>query len=85
MLSRALIVMQLVTSWYSTSIHAQGLNVTAIAAINGQSIFECWNIHDSPFDAAGAVNFPIGDFNGSFIGVIPPHTYIGQAFAPAVQ
>ncbi|KAF1352071.1 hypothetical protein BDV97DRAFT_269943, partial [Delphinella strobiligena] len=61
------------------------LNVTAIAAINGSSVLECWNLKQPPFDAAGALNYPLGNSTNAFLGIIPPRTHIGQAFAPSVQ
>lgn len=69
----------------ATPVHAQGLNVTAIAAVNGSSVFQCWTLATPPTIARGAANFPLGDSTGSFLGVIPPRTYIGQAFAPSIQ
>jgi hypothetical protein len=63
---------------------AQGLNVTTLAVQNGSSIFECWSL-ESPTSGAGAQNYPLGDFSNAFIGAIPPHTYIGQAWPSSIQ
>lgn len=67
------------------SVAGQGLNVTAIAAINGSSVLECWNLEGPPFGAAGALNYPLRNSTNAFLGILPPRTYIGQAFAPSVQ
>jgi hypothetical protein len=64
---------------------AQGLNVTAISAANGASTLECWSLSQPPKTFAGAANYPLGDFEGAFVGVIPPKTHIGQAWAPSFQ
>ncbi|CAD0094144.1 unnamed protein product [Aureobasidium vineae] len=76
----------LITSLLSLITHttAQSLNISALAAQNGTSILECWSLA-SPTSGRGAQNYPLGDFSNAFIGAIPPHTYIGQAWAPAVQ
>lgn len=63
----------------------QGLNVTAISAINGASVLQCWSLTTPPGNFRGASNYPIGDFSGAFVGVIPPKTHIGFAHAPAIQ
>jgi hypothetical protein len=63
----------------------QGLNVTAISAINGASVLECWSLATPPKTFAGASNYPIGDFAAAFVGVIPPKTHIGFAHAPSIQ
>lgn len=63
---------------------AQSLNVSTIAVQNGTSILECWSL-GSPTSGRGAQNYPLGDFSNAFIGAIPPHTYIGQAWAPSIQ
>lgn len=62
---------------------AGNLNLTAISAKHGRSTLECWSLAEPPFIARGANNYPIGNFTGAFIGVLPPKTYIGQAWAPA--
>ncbi|KAK5151034.1 hypothetical protein LTS14_009529 [Recurvomyces mirabilis] len=64
---------------------AQGLNISAIGTANNASTLECWNLAAPPFGAAGAANYPIGNFTNSFVGVIPPQTYIGQAWARQIQ
>lgn len=63
----------------------QGLNVTAISATNGTSNLECWSLSSAPRNARGAANYDIGNFEGAFVGVIPPKTYIGYALAPSIQ
>ncbi|KAF2673270.1 hypothetical protein BT63DRAFT_397038 [Microthyrium microscopicum] len=68
-------------SFFAGSGAEQGLNITAISAANGESTLECWNLFSPPGDFAGAANYPIGNFEGAFIGVLPPQTYIGQAWA----
>ncbi|KAF2402080.1 hypothetical protein EJ06DRAFT_529199 [Trichodelitschia bisporula] len=66
---------------------SQGLNITAIAAVNGASVLQCWHLAAAPADFASAVNYPLGAgaFSGSFLGVIAPRTVVGKAWAPHVQ
>ncbi|EMC98433.1 hypothetical protein BAUCODRAFT_66656 [Baudoinia panamericana UAMH 10762] len=66
-------------------VRSQGLNISAIGTSNNVSTLECWNLAAPAYIAAGASNYPIGDSQGNFVGVIPPTTYIGQAFARQVQ
>jgi hypothetical protein len=66
------------------AVYAQGFNVSAIGTANNASTLECWNLAAPPFGAAGAANYPIGNFTNSFIGVLPPQTIIGQAWARQV-
>lgn len=68
-----------------TTALAQGLNVTAIAAVNNASVLQCWNLEAPATFARGAANYPMGDSTGNFLGVIPPNTHIGQAWAPHVR
>lgn len=56
---------------------ATSLNITAISAANNASRFECWQLAVPPILGRGAVNFNIGDFNGAFVGIIPPNTTSG--------
>ncbi|KAI4819833.1 hypothetical protein E4T44_10383, partial [Aureobasidium sp. EXF-8845] len=63
---------------------AQNLNVSTLAVQNGSSVLECWSL-GSPTSGAGAQNYPLGDFSKAFIGAIPPHTYIGQAWPSSIQ
>lgn len=60
------------------------LNVTAISAANNASRLECWQLAARPVLGRGAVNFDLGDFNGAFIGIIPPNTTSGT-LSNAVQ
>jgi hypothetical protein len=75
----------LFSSFFFGSTVAQGLNITVISAANGASTLECWALTQPPANFAGAVNYPLGDFEGAFVGVIPPKTHIGQAWAPSLQ
>jgi hypothetical protein len=68
-----------------SEVGARGLNVTAISAVNNASVLECWSLANPPRSFAGAANYDIGDFTNSYIGVIPPKTYIGRAYAPRPQ
>jgi hypothetical protein len=76
-------------SFFSTlllpEVTAQGLNVTAIAAVNNASVLQCWGLTNPPRIFRGAANYDIGNFTNAYIGVIPPQTHIGQAWAPAPQ
>lgn len=70
--------------FFIAHITAQSLNVSTLAVQNGTSILECWSL-ESPTSGAGAQNYPLGDFSKAFIGAIPPHTYIGQAWPSSIQ
>lgn len=63
---------------------AQSLNVSTLAVQNASSVLECWSL-ESPTSGAGAQNYPLEDFSNAFIGAIPPHTYIGQAWPSSIQ
>ncbi|CAD0112539.1 unnamed protein product [Aureobasidium uvarum] len=80
------LLLLLLTFLLSLIIHttAQSLNVSTIAVQNGTSVLECWSLA-SPTSGRGAQNYPLGDSSNAFIGAIPPHTYIGQAWAPSIQ
>lgn len=56
---------------------ATSLNITAISAANNAARLECWQLAASPVLGRGAVNFDIGDFDGAFVGIIPPNTTSG--------
>lgn len=56
---------------------ATSLNITAISAANNASRLECWQLAAPPILGRGAVNFNIGDFEGAFVGIIPPNTTSG--------
>jgi hypothetical protein len=85
-LSRMAPLLFLLTSLLSciTQITAQSLNVSTLAVQNGSSKLECWSL-ESPTSSAGAQNYPLGDPSKAFIGAIPPHTYIGQAWPSSIQ
>jgi len=61
------------------------LNMTAIATLNNASVFQCWQLTTPPQSFLGAVNYPFSNATGGYVGVIPPKTYIGQAWSPHVQ
>lgn len=77
--------LSLLTLFFSHDVEARGLNVNAISASNGHSVLECWSLSAPVANFRGAANYPIGDFHGGFIGVIPPRTHIGQAWAAQPQ
>jgi hypothetical protein len=85
-LTKMLPLLLLLTYFLSfvTQAIAQSLNVTTLAVQNGSSVLECWSL-GSPTSGAGAQNYPLGDFSNAFIGAIPPHTYIGQAWPSSIQ
>ena len=66
------------------------LNITAISAANGQSIFECWQM-DAPFlkssapGTDGAVFAQLGDTANATFAVLPPKFNGGLHNAPCVQ
>ena len=61
------------------------LNITAIAAINNASVLECWQLATQPQIFLGAVNYLFGNATGGYVGILPPKTYIGQAWSPHAQ
>lgn len=63
----------------------QLLNLTAIAARHNASTLECWQLTNAPSVFAGAVNYPLTNSIGGFVGVIAPQTHIGQAWASHAQ
>jgi hypothetical protein len=85
-LSTMLPLLLLLTYFLSfvTQAIAQSHNVTTLAVQNDSSVLECWSL-GSPTSGAGAQNYPLGDFSNAFIGAIPPHTYIGQAWPSSIQ
>lgn len=70
---------------FSSNATTQGLNVSAIGFANNASTLECWNLAAPATFARGAANYPMGDSTKNYLGVIPPNTYIGQAWAPYVR
>ena len=61
----------------SATCQAPAFNITAISAENQASRLECWQLDSEPMLGRGAVNFALGSFNGSFVGIIPPRTSSG--------
>lgn len=56
---------------------ATSFNITAISAANNAARLECWQLAAPPVIGRGAVNFDLGDFDGAFVGIIPPNTTTG--------
>jgi hypothetical protein len=56
---------------------ATAFNLTAISAANNAARLECWQLDSPPNSGRGAVNFDLGDFGKSFVGIIPPNTTAG--------
>lgn len=56
---------------------ATSFNITAISAANNAARLECWQLAAPPVLGRGAVNFDLGDFDGAFVGIIPPNTTTG--------
>ncbi|GAB7337365.1 hypothetical protein MBLNU457_g2713t1 [Dothideomycetes sp. NU457] len=56
---------------------ATAFNITAISAANNASRLECWQLDATPTVGRGAVNFDLGNFTNSFVGIIPPNTTTG--------
>lgn len=56
---------------------APSFNITAISAANNASRFECWQLASPPVSGRGAVNFALGNFTNSFVGIIPANTTSG--------
>ncbi|KAH6616833.1 hypothetical protein C7974DRAFT_290972, partial [Boeremia exigua] len=60
-----------------TPAHSTRLNITAIAAANNASRLECWQLAAPAVPGRGALNYPLGDLEDAFVGVIPPNTTTG--------
>lgn len=66
------------------------LNLTALTAANGESIFECWQLA-SPFKQStqsgisGSLQLSLGDLGSASYNVIPPRFDGGFHYAPAFQ
>ncbi|KAK3709680.1 hypothetical protein LTR37_010707 [Vermiconidia calcicola] len=61
-------------------------NVTAISAKDNASRLQCWQLDAKPELSRAAVNFDLGEFDKSFVGIIPPQTTGGTlSNAQAVQ
>lgn len=61
------------------------LNLTAISASNGASVFECWALRSKPASFAAASNFYLGGVSNATYSVIPPRTVVGLRNAPYVE
>ena len=66
-------------------IQAVSFNITAISAANNAARLECWQLAAPPVLGRGAVNFALGDFEGAFVGIIPPNTTAGSTISNAAQ
>ena len=65
---------------------APAFNITAIWAKNNASRLECWQLDAEPQLGRGAVNFGLGEFGDSIVGIIPPKQTSGTLTnAVAVQ
>ncbi|KDQ54572.1 hypothetical protein JAAARDRAFT_49197 [Jaapia argillacea MUCL 33604] len=66
------------------------LNVTAIAAVNGSSVFQCWAL-EPPFVTSsqagtiGASSMQLGNLANASYSIIPGNFSAGRHNAPAVQ
>ena len=66
-----------------------GLNITALDAVNGSSILQCWQL--DPFTVSstpgtvGALSVFFGEASNVSFTVIPPRTNAGLHVAPAAQ
>jgi hypothetical protein len=65
------------------------LNLTAIAASQGASVLECWQlpgfVASSGAGTVGALNLFLGDLSNATYTVIPPRFDGGLHHAPAAQ
>lgn len=69
-------ILTTITLWIPACL-STGLNITAISAANNAARLECWQLDAPPVLGRGAVNYDIGDFEGAFVGIIPPNTTSG--------
>jgi hypothetical protein len=61
------------------------LNVTAISALDGASVLECWGPQSRPASFAVASNFYLGGVSNATYSVIPPYTVVGLHNAPFAE
>ncbi|TFY77615.1 hypothetical protein EWM64_g6398 [Hericium alpestre] len=66
------------------------LNVTAITAANGSSVFECWALnpgfnHSNQPGTAGASSLQLGDLANASYSILPARFNAGMHGAPNVQ
>ncbi|KAG5926016.1 hypothetical protein E4U42_003726 [Claviceps africana] len=73
-----------------SNVTTPSLNVTALTAANGVSLFECWQLA-APFlgsaepGIAGAIKLSLGEMGNASYAVIPPRFDGGFHHAPAFQ
>ncbi|KAG5999757.1 hypothetical protein E4U54_001685 [Claviceps lovelessii] len=66
------------------------LNITALTAANGVSLFECWQLttpfrQSSESGVVGALKLPLGEMGNVSYNVIPPRFDGGFHHSPALQ
>ncbi|KAF2190434.1 hypothetical protein K469DRAFT_656752 [Zopfia rhizophila CBS 207.26] len=71
----------------TASVQGPAYNITAISAFNNASRLECWTLPSIPGSGAGALTYDLGNFEKSFIGILPPRTYRNATIthAPSIQ
>jgi hypothetical protein len=60
---------------------AQGFNLTALSAVDGVSVFQCWQLKNSPGRTAanGIVQWPVGNAVGMDISFMPKNLVINPS------
>ena len=62
-------------------VSSQGFNLTALSAENGVSVFQCWQLKNSPARAAanGIVQWAVGNAVGMDISFMPKNLVINPS------
>lgn len=72
-----------------SNVTTPSLNITAVAATNGSSVLQCWQLPGFMSSAvagtAGALNLYLGDMANASYTVLPPRYDGGLHRAPAPQ
>jgi hypothetical protein len=66
---------------FISAVVAQGFNLTALSAVDGVSVFQCWQLKKSPATAAanGIVQWRVGDAVGMDISFMPKNLVINPS------
>jgi hypothetical protein len=66
---------------FSSAVFAQGFNLTALSAVDGVSVFQCWQLNNSPARTAGSgiVQWSVGNAEGMDISFMPKNLVINPS------
>jgi hypothetical protein len=70
-----------VAGLFASVVSAQGFNLTALSAVDGVSVFQCWQLKNSPAraNANGIVQWPVGNTVGMDISFMPKNLVINPS------